>query len=120
MLFRSFADPYPSDVVYVPDSALDGLQLAWHSRCVLTGSGTMAREAASMQKPAVSFFPNELLSVDRELVDQDRIFHSRSPSEIVEYVTSRTSSDIAPDMTACRAVRDEVLVLLRSLIERHA
>jgi len=106
-------------VVYAPDSALDGLQLAWHSRCVLTGSGTMAREAASMRKPAVSFFPNELLSVDRELVDEGLVFHSRSPTAIVDYVTSRTSADVAPDRTACRAVREEVLTLLRSLIERH-
>lgn len=117
---ESFADEYPPDVVYTPESALDGLQLAYHGRCVLTGSGTMAREAAAMQKPAVSFFPNELLSVDRELVATGRIFHSRSPADIVDHVTSRTEHDVEPDMTASRSVREEVLTLVRSLIERHA
>ncbi|WP_157533146.1 DUF354 domain-containing protein, partial [Haloferax profundi] len=48
-----FSDGYPSDVVFTPENALNGLDLAWHSQGVLTGSGTMAREAACMGKPAV-------------------------------------------------------------------
>jgi len=63
-----YAAGFDPDRVHVPSSAYDGLQLASHADCVLTGSGTMAREAACMGKPAVSFFPSELLSVDRQLV----------------------------------------------------
>ncbi|HET7324987.1 MAG TPA: DUF354 domain-containing protein, partial [Halococcus sp.] len=91
------AGKYPDDVVYVPDGAINGLQLAWHARCVLTGSGTMSREAACMEKPAVSFFPNTLLSVDQELVADGRIFHSRNPAEIIEYIESLDGGDVAPD-----------------------
>lgn len=116
----AWADAYPDDRVYAPDRALDGLQLAWHSRAVLTGSGTMAREAACMQKPAVSFFPNTLISVDRELVDEGRIFHSRSATDIVEYVEDRRVADVDPDLAASKAVRDNVATLVGSLARRYA
>jgi predicted glycosyltransferase len=113
------AEPYGRSEVYVPDEPPNGLQLAWHSTCVLTGSGTMAREAAAMNKPAVSFFPNQLLSVDRRLVEQDRVFHSRNPAAVLEYVDSLTASDVDPDLARCRRVRDEVAALTGSLIQHE-
>ena len=76
--------------VYISPKALDGLNLIYHSRATLTGSGTMAREAAVMGVPAVSFFPGErLLAVDRDLVENGKMLHSREPEEIVEYVVER-------------------------------
>jgi|GEM_PF-440895 len=111
------ADEYPDDVVYVPDGAVNGLQLAWHARCVLTGSGTMSREAACMAKPAVSFFPNTLLSVDRELVSDGRIFHSRDPDDIVAFIESLDDSAIEPDRQRAQRVREEVVSLTNGLID---
>ena len=112
-----YADPYPSDRVFVPDGPLHGLQLAWHADCVLTGSGTMAREAASMEKPAVSFFPSTLLSVDRELVDEGRIFHSRDPDAIVDYVGSLTGRNVRPALARAKETRTEVVDLVSGLVE---
>lgn len=116
---ESYADQYPSDRVYVPDAALDGLQLAWHAACVLTGSGTMAREAACMEKPAVSFFPSELLSVDRELVEEGRILWSRDPEEIGEYLRGLSGSDVAGDRSRSKAVKREVVSLTNELVRQE-
>ncbi|OYR60107.1 hypothetical protein DJ83_10410 [Halorubrum ezzemoulense] len=110
------AEPYDEQQVYVPDSALNGLQLAWHAKCMLTGSGTMAREAACMEKPAVSFFPNTLLSVDQKMEAEGLIYHSRDPSSIFDYIDSLVDADVSPDRTRSRAVRKEVLKLTRRLI----
>ncbi|MCL7417490.1 MAG: DUF354 domain-containing protein [Halalkalicoccus sp.] len=107
---------YSDDRVFVPDGALSGLDLAWHARCVLTGSGTMAREAACMDKPAVSFFPGPLLSVDRQLREEGRLVHSRDPQEILEYVDSIGHRDTKPDRSRSRAVRAEVAELTAELI----
>ncbi len=112
---ETYAEDY-SEMVYVPEGAINGLQLAWHARCVLTGSGTMSREAACMEKPAVSFFPNTLLSVDQELVADERIYHSRNPQEIVAYIESLDESTISPDRERARAVREEVIDLTNALI----
>lgn len=73
--------------VYVLPKPLNGLDLAYHARAVLTGSGTMAREAAVLGTPAVSFFPSDkLLSVDRDLVNKGEMMHSRIVDEIISYI----------------------------------
>jgi predicted glycosyltransferase len=113
---EAYAEPYSDAEVFVPDEPPNGLQLAWHARCVLTGSGTMAREAAAMDKPAVSFFPNRLLSVDDRLVEEGRLRHSRDPDEIVEYVDSVSGADREPALDRCKRVRAEVATVTASII----
>ncbi|WP_139136007.1 DUF354 domain-containing protein, partial [Haladaptatus sp. W1] len=116
---EQFAEPYPSDRVFVPEQALNGLQLAWHTQCVLTGSGTMAREAACMDKPAVSFFPNSLLSVDEELVSDEKILHSRNSTSILDYIGSLSSNDISPDRSRSKTVLQEVGDITTNLIKNE-
>ncbi|WP_245699016.1 DUF354 domain-containing protein [Halopelagius longus] len=113
---EKFAEGVPSENVYVPDEALDGLELAWHARCMLTGSGTMAREAARMETPAVSFFPSTRISVDQALIDEGEIFHSRDAEEILDYVESLTDDDAEPDLTRAKRVRREVADLTARLV----
>lgn len=109
-----YADGYTQ--VFVPDQALDGLQLAWYSQGVLTGSGTMAREAACMQKPAVSFFPDSLLSVDTEMVDRGMMLHSRSTEEIVKYISSLSDKEVTPDRRRSKEVCASVVKIVNSLL----
>ena len=113
---RSHADPYPDGTVYTPDRTLDGLQLAWHADCVMTGSGTMAREAACMGKPAVSFFPEAPLSVDRELIAEGRIYRSRDPADILSYVERQGPEDRRADRSRARETHAEVCRLVGDLI----
>jgi hypothetical protein len=115
---RAFADGLPSDRVHVPEDALSGMELAWHARCVLTGSGTMAREAARMETPAVSFFPSTRISVDRALIDEGEIFHSRDAEAVLDYVESVSDRDASPDLSRARSVRREVARLTADLINR--
>ncbi|MFC5973913.1 DUF354 domain-containing protein [Halomarina salina] len=114
---RKHAAPYSTDRVFVPEEPLPGLQLAWHADCTLTGSGTMGREAAAMAKPAVSFFPHTMLSVDQRLVEQDRVFHSRDPDEIQAYLTGLSKADVEPDLDRARRVRDEVVDITDGVID---
>ena len=112
------AESYPYDRVYVPSRPVDGRQLAWHARCVLTGSGTMAREAACMHKPAVSFFPNTPLSVDQALIDAGRVMYSREPDAIVSFVDALSEADQQGDVSRSARVRDEVVSLVAGIIDR--
>lgn len=114
---RKHAHPYPEERVFAPGSPLPGLQLAWHADCTLTGSGTMGREAAAMSKPAVSFFPHTMLSVDQRLVEQDRVFHSRDADDIVEYLTGLSRAEVQPDLDRARRVRDEVVEITDAVID---
>lgn len=79
--------------VFVPEKPLNGLDLCWHADAVLTGSGTMAREAALLGIPAVSFFPGTLLSVDQDLVEREMMYHSRDPKLIAKYLTNNNRTN---------------------------
>lgn len=104
--------------VFVPKVPLNGLDLCYYSDAVLTGSGTMAREAACMGKPAVSFFPNkELLSVDEKLIHEGKILHSRDAMDIGDYVLSQQDKKISMDFTRSKKVKKEVIRIIREILE---
>ncbi|MEM2111811.1 MAG: DUF354 domain-containing protein [Candidatus Bathyarchaeia archaeon] len=106
--------------VYIPPKALNGLDLCYFSKATLTGSGTMAREAALLGVPAISFFPGKrLLSVDRSLAETGRIFHSRDPKEIVEYVLDNWNKRKEPDFERAKKVKKEVVAKIKEVIDNH-
>ena len=104
----------------IPKKALNGLDLCWYSDAVLTGSGTFAREAACMGTPAVSFFPGKrLLSVDQELINEGKIFHSRDVDEIMEYISSQPKKNKKPNLEQSKKVKKEVVDITKEIIEKH-
>jgi len=104
--------------MFIPNITLNGLDLIYFSNAVLTGSGTMAREAACMGKTAVSFFPSEiLLSVDQQLVEEGKIFHSRDTKEIVEHVLSNYKKIKKLDTERSKKVKKEILTIINTCIQ---
>ena len=104
--------------LYIPEKGLNGLDLCYHSDGVLTGSGTMAREAACMNKTAVSFFPsNKMLSVDEKLMLEGKMFHSRDPEKILKYVLSKNKKYGEMDLERCKIVRDEIVKIIKDIIK---
>ena len=82
---RQYAVGSPN--VFMPDSPLNGLDVCYYSKAILTGAGTFAREAALMGTPAVSFFPGKkFLNVDVIMQERGWEFKSRDPKAIYEYV----------------------------------
>ena len=100
--------------IYIPSNPINGICAAYFAHAVLTGSGTLGREAACMGVPAVSFFPGrELLSVDIALIRMNRLYHSRNPKEIIKYVTSATAHR---DLQRSKKVKKEVVYNIREII----
>ena len=103
--------------VFVLPTPLHGLDLCYYADAVLTGSGTMAREAACMGKPAVSFFPNtDFLSVDTKLIQEGKMMHSRDAMEIGEYVLSQKKEEISTDFSRSKKVKNEVLTIIKDIL----
>jgi len=103
--------------VFIPSVPINGLDLCYYSDAVLTGSGTMAREAACMGKPAVSFFPNKnLLSVDEQLIEEGKMIHSRDAMEIGEYILSQQERKISIDFRRSKQVKKEVLDIIEDIL----
>ncbi len=59
--------------IIVPTQALDGLNLVWFSDLVVSGGGTMNREAAALGVPVYSIFRGKLGAVDRYLSHEGRL-----------------------------------------------
>jgi predicted glycosyltransferase len=105
--------------VFVPKKTLNGLDFCYYADAILTGSGTLAREAACMGTPAVSFFPSDvLLSVDQQLVDESKIFHSRDVEEIADYVISHHKKNEKMDFEGCKKVKREVIKITKDILQR--
>lgn len=57
----------------IPGSAVEGLNLLWHADLVVSGGGTMNREAAALGIPVYSIFRGKLGAVDRHLAETGRL-----------------------------------------------
>lgn len=57
----------------IPGAALDGLNLIWHSDLLVSGGGTMNREAAALGVPVYSIFRGSIGAVDRHLQQSGRL-----------------------------------------------
>ena len=57
----------------IPDHVVDGPNLVWHSDFVISGGGTMNREAAALRVPVYSIFRGGIGAVDQYLVKIGRL-----------------------------------------------
>ena len=110
---KTYAKGY--DNVYIPPEPLNGLDVCYYSKAVLTGSGTFAREAACMGTPSVSFFPEKLLAVDQKMVNDGWMFYSRDPQEIVEYALNSKKRKV--DLSRSKKVQKEVFDIVEGILE---
>jgi len=59
--------------IIIPEQAIDGLNLIWNSDLVISGGGTMNREAAALGVPVYSIFRGRLGAVDQGLSNTGRL-----------------------------------------------
>lgn len=59
--------------ILIPNHVEDGLNLIWNSDLVISGGGTMNREAAAMGVPVYSIFRGKIGAVDQHLADSGRL-----------------------------------------------
>jgi len=66
----------------IPDHVADGLNLIWHSDLVISGGGTMNREAAALGVPVYSIFCGQIGAVDRYLASVRRLTLIERPEDV--------------------------------------
>jgi len=77
---------FSGDKVIVPKQAVDGLNLLWYSDLVVSGGGTMNREAAALGLPVYSIFRGKSGAVDRELQRQGKLIFIENVSQVQERI----------------------------------
>jgi len=93
----------------VPQRAVDGMNLLWFSDLVVSGGGTMNREAAALGVPVYSIFRGKMGAVDRKLEEEGRLTIVRSAGEVGEKIAfERRDKTGVPDHRPRRALEDIV------------
>jgi predicted glycosyltransferase len=99
----------------VPSGAVDGMNLIWHSDLVVSGGGTMNREAAALGVPVYSIFGGRTGEVDRSLAAAGRLVLVRSVAEVRSKIViarrTRPLSPKRPGRATLSAIVDHIVSL---------
>jgi len=77
-------DLFSTGKIVVPKHAVDGLDLIWYSDVVISGGGTMNREAAALGIPVYSLFRGTMGAVDKHLAETGKLVLLESEQDVRE------------------------------------
>jgi predicted glycosyltransferase len=83
-LRQANTDLFAAERIIVPKHAVDGLDLIWYSDVVISGGGTMNREAAALGIPVYSLFRGTMGAVDKHLAATGRLVLLESVEDVRE------------------------------------
>ena len=111
-------DLFAKRKVIVPEHVVDGMDLIWYSDLVISGGGTMNREAAALGVPVYSIFRGNLGAVDKYLADTGRLVLLKTPADVRnKIVLSRRAPSLKHEMgapTTLQRVVDNIVMVLES------
>jgi predicted glycosyltransferase len=103
--------------IIIPECAVEGLNLIWYSDLVISGGGTMNREAAALGVPVYSVFRGRLGAVDQHLAKTGRLTVIEKLEDIPTKIVLKRR-DPAQSGSGCRsAVLDCIVRAIISIVE---
>ena len=106
--------------IIIPDKVVDGLNLIWFSDLVISGGGTMNREAAALGVPVYSIFRGQIGSVDRYLATSGRLVLIENVDELKTKVRL-VRRETADENSIERGRALECIVAgISSIVENHS
>jgi len=108
--------------IVIPDHVEDGMNIIWNSDLVISGGGTMNREAAAMRVPVYSIFRGKIGAVDRFLAEDGRLVLLESVDDIrTKIVALRRKKSLAatePHIPALETIVQHIETILASMPKR--
>jgi predicted glycosyltransferase len=102
--------------IVIPEHAVDGMNLIWFSDLVISGGGTMNREAAALGVPVYSIFRGKIGAVDRQLQSEGKLTFIESVDDIRKKIVltrrSKSAEHLNTERPALGAIVDGILKLL--------
>jgi hypothetical protein len=98
-----------SGAIIIPDQVVNGLNLLWYSDLVISGGGTMNREAAALGVPVYSVFRGKIGAVDRYLARTGRLVLLESTEDIPHKVNLSRRERPARPRTGDRRTLDTIV-----------
>jgi len=120
-LRSQWADLITSGKMIIPERPLDGLNLVWFSDLVVSGGGTMNREAAALGVPVYSVFRGKIGAVDQYLVREGRLTLIEKLEDVQKKIRLvRWNRPAAPDSRSRPALAAIVQHVVSKVNVRHA
>lgn len=121
---RAWPDLFSAGKIIVPEHAVDGLNLIWHSDLVISGGGTMNREAAALGVPVYSIFRGRIGAVDRYLSDTGRLVLLHSVEDVhTKLMLSRRPYQCGPPLgrgETLQVIVDNIVGICGDAMPRNA
>jgi len=115
-LRREWAELIDRGCLMVPTSPVDGLNLIWFSDLVISGGGTMNREATALGVPVYSVFRGKMGAVDKYLAAKGRLTLIENIKDVrTKIVLARWNRPSQPensDRPALRTIIDHIFMIL--------
>ena len=106
--------------VIIPKTAVDGLNLLWHSDLVVSGGGTMNREAAALGVPVYSIFRGPIGAVDKRLAAEGRLHLITSVAEVRQKIRLAKRDTSAASLNSGKAALQNIIDHLRTIASIEA
>lgn len=118
-LRSEWAELINSGQMIIPETAVNGLNLIWFSDLVISGGGTMNREAAALGVPVYSVFRGKIGAVDRYLAGKGRLILIESIQDVSRKIKlipwNRPSQPDARNRLALPSIVENVISVLDHL-----
>jgi predicted glycosyltransferase len=101
---------HPQANVIIPQTVLDGSNLIAAADLVISGGGTMNREAAALGVPAYTVFAGKQAAIDEYLMSEGRLRRFESDAEVDEFVPSKKSSIDLRKRTDIRSIVADLIL----------
>ena len=112
-LRKDWRDWIRNGKIVIPEQVVDGLNLIWFSDLVISGGGTMNREAAALGVPVYSIFRGKIGAVDRYLAGNGRLVLLESVEDIrTKIVLERREQarrDFSAGTTALHCISEAII-----------
>jgi predicted glycosyltransferase len=109
---------FASGQMRIPDHVVDGLNLIWYSDLVISGGGTMNREAAALGVPVYSVFRGKIGAVDQYLSMKGRLTLLESVEDVHTRISvSRRKRPAKPEngaRTALSSIVTQIIEIMES------
>jgi predicted glycosyltransferase len=119
-LRRANSELFATQRIVVPEHAVDGLDLIWYSDLVISGGGTMNREAAALGIPVYSLFRGTMGAVDKHLAETGRLVLLESEQDVRKKLKLVPRSKMLASRPRQHATLDAVVNHISAVMERKS
>ena len=123
-IVRRWPDWLQSGKMLIPGQAVHGLNLIWHSDLVISGGGTMNREAAALGVPVYSIFRGQMGAVDRYLEQNGRLVLLETIEDAQQKIfltkRKRSNKQESTDLFVLQAITNCIIAALDGMKLRYS